>query len=184
MKKEVRSYDLTRISAKMAKKFGRIPKGSEEEYSMLLYPIEGNILKIGNKENNKNGRRIDEAVKICLLTIDGYLSGLEYDFDKFITAENKGFVYAILMAIDPFTNPELKEAARSYWDFDDLESLMEFFEPSIKCLLRIEDSIKLWLRKMGVNGYFSTLERFLPSEEAEADDKMHFVARVLGTRFD
>ena len=182
MKKEVKSHDLTRISAKMAKKFGRIPKGSEEEFSMLLYPIERNLLKIGYKENNKNGRRIDEAVKICLLTIDGYLNGWEYDFDKYLTAENTGFVYAILMAIDPFTNPELKDAARNYWDFDDLESLTEFFGPSVKCLLRIEDSIKLWLRKMGVNGYFSTLERFIP-EVDEEDDKMHFTARVPGTRF-
>ena len=47
MKKEIRSHDFTRISTKMAKQFGRIPKGLEDEYSMLLYPIERNILKIG-----------------------------------------------------------------------------------------------------------------------------------------
>jgi len=38
-------YQFEKIFSQMAKDFGKMRKGDEEAYSMLLFPIEGNALK-------------------------------------------------------------------------------------------------------------------------------------------
>ena len=46
-----------RISPLMAREFGTIRRGREEEYTPVLLPIECNLLKTSRKTNNRNGRR-------------------------------------------------------------------------------------------------------------------------------
>ena len=56
MKKKINLYAFERASHSMAKKFGTIKKGDEESYSMLLFPMEGNLLKVNRiHQINKNG---------------------------------------------------------------------------------------------------------------------------------
>ena len=106
--KTIGNYSVfERISSNMAREFGTIKKGKEEQYSMLLLPIESNIIRANRKNGVNNGRRAMEAIKISLFTINGYLNGWEYDFGKYLTAKNKDYVDAILHAVDPFTNEEL-----------------------------------------------------------------------------
>jgi len=43
----------------------------------MLFPMEGNLLKIHRQNEKRNGRRVIEAIHICLLTVDGYFRFLE-----------------------------------------------------------------------------------------------------------
>ena len=166
-----------RISSLMAKEFGTIKKGNEEGYTFMLLPIEGNLLKISRKTNNKNGRRAIEAIKIALFTISGYLNDYEYDFSKYLTPENQDFVRAILMAVDPFTNEALKEALGDEYDLSSAEDLREYFSEPIKCLLRIEASMQTWTDRNGPGGYFAFLEEYISATIAN-DYEMHFIAKL------
>lgn len=39
-------YQFEKIYSQMEREFGKIRKGEEETYAMLLLPMEGNVLKI------------------------------------------------------------------------------------------------------------------------------------------
>ncbi len=109
MKKSVDNYKMTRISSRMAKVFGSMPKGQEEVYAFMLISLEGNLLKLHRMNNKRTGRNALEAIHVCLLKIDGYLTSTEYDFTGFITDDNKPFVDGLLTGFDPFTNPQIYE---------------------------------------------------------------------------
>ena len=166
-----------RISSLMTREFGTIRKGYEEGYAFILLPIEGNLLKLSRKTNNKNGRRAMEAIKIALFTINGYLNGCEYDFSKFLTSENQDFVHAVLMAVDPFTNEALKDALGDEYDWSSAEDLREYFSEPIQCLLRIEASMQTWTDRNGPGGYFAFLEEYVAATIAD-DYEMDFGAKV------
>ena len=56
-------YQFERIYSQMEKEFGKIYKGNEEEYAMLLFPMEGNALKVHRAYPASNSRRLREAMK-------------------------------------------------------------------------------------------------------------------------
>jgi len=65
--KTISNYSsFERITSNMAREFGRIKKGTEEEYALSLYPIESNLLKTNRASGVNNGRRAMDAIKICL----------------------------------------------------------------------------------------------------------------------
>jgi len=88
MGKYVNNYQLERISSRMAKEFGTMRKGDEEIYGHILLPMEGNLLKLHRKAKSRNGRHTIEAIQMCLLKVDGYIKGIEYDFSNFVNDEN------------------------------------------------------------------------------------------------
>ena len=49
-------YQFERIYSQMEKEFGKIRKGEEDVYSMLLLPLEGNVLKIHREYPLSNSR--------------------------------------------------------------------------------------------------------------------------------
>ncbi|WP_051534212.1 hypothetical protein [Desulfitibacter alkalitolerans] len=173
MKKHVDYYKLERISSRMAKEFGTIPKGDEEEYSFLLYPMEGNLLKLHRKDSLRNGRHAIDAIHMCLLKIDGYINGIEYDYDRFVTDENKAFLEGLLASFDPFTNQEIFTIANKTYDLNTSGDLKKYFETPVKCLLRIEKSIELWTKEFGVNGYFKFIEEQM-GHLVKKDEKMNY----------
>ncbi len=164
---------LERISSRMAKEFGTIPKGDEELYSFMLHPMEGNLLKLHRKAPVRNGRHAIEAIHMCLLKIDGYINGIEYDFGRFITDENRAFLEGLLASFDPFTNQEIFDVANKTYDLNTSDDLRKFFETPVKCLLRIEKSIKLWTKELGANGYFKFIEDQM-GHLVEKDEKMNY----------
>ena len=172
--KTINSYTaFERISSNMAREFGKIKKGKEERYAFSLLPIESNLLKANRKNMINNGRRAMEAIKICLFKIEGYLTGSEYDFGKFLTDENSGYLEAVMYAVDPFFNEELADAVRLWYDLESADDLREYFSLPIKCLLRIEASIQTWTGEYGASGYFDFLEAHLGI--IGNDEKMDYV---------
>ncbi|PXX56872.1 hypothetical protein DFR60_101176 [Hungatella effluvii] len=76
-------YQFERIYSQMEKEFGKIQKGEEDAYSMLLLPLEGNVLKIHRKFPLSNSRRLREAIALVLFEIKGNCTGEVIDTEKF-----------------------------------------------------------------------------------------------------
>ena len=55
-------YQFEKIYSQMEREFGKIRKGEEETYTMLLLPMEGNVLKIHREFPESNSRRLREAM--------------------------------------------------------------------------------------------------------------------------
>lgn len=143
----------------------------------MLHPMEGNLLKLHRKDPTRNGRRAIEAIRMCLLKIDGYINGIEYDFSRFITDENKAFLEGLLMSFDPFTNHEVSGIASRTYDLNSSEGLKRYFATPVKCLLRIEKSIELWTGELGNNGYFNFLEDQI-GHLVDKDEKMDYTIEL------
>lgn len=159
MKKQLNRYKFEKISGMMAKEFGKIAKGEEDAYTMLFFPMEGNLLKLHRENPDRSGRRAIEAIHVCLLLVDGYLTDTEYDLNGYRTPENEALVNGLLMSFDPFTNDDVRDAVEEDWDLTSPADLRSYFSDPIRCLLRIEKSIELWTEEGGANGYFNYLEQ-------------------------
>lgn len=164
----------------MAQKFGTMKKGEEEDYTFYLFPIESNMLKLHREDEKRDSRRVLEAIHISLLTIEGYLTDTEYDMDLFLSEENQALAKGILMSFDPFTNEEIREALKGSGQPDSPETLKAYFEKPVKCLLRLEKSVELWLKQRGNNGYFQYIEDLM-GDMVKKDTKMEYAAPVLYT---
>lgn len=177
MKKQLNRYKFDKISGMMTKQFGKIEKGRENDYDMLFAPMEGNLLKLHRENEERNGRMAIEAIHVCLLLIDGYLTDTEYDLNGYRTPENEALVNGLLMSFDPFTNEEVKAAASKYWDLSSPEDLRSYFQTPVVCLLRIEKSVEMWTKNGGANEYFNFLEQTIGSIVTR-DQKMNYAVLV------
>jgi hypothetical protein len=116
---------------------------------------------------------------MCLLRIDGYINGIEYDFGRFATDENQALLGGLLASFDPFTNQEIFDVANKTYDLNSTDSLKKLFETPVKCLLRIQKSIELWTGEFGTNGYFDFIEEQI-GHLVENDDKMDYTIMLEG----
>lgn len=100
-------YQFEKIYSQMEKEFGRIHKGEEEQYAMLLFLLEGNVLKVHRAYPVSNSRRLREAIALVLFDIKEKYIGEQHDAGKFRNEDNARLEKALLMAFDPFTNEEV-----------------------------------------------------------------------------
>lgn len=183
MEVKVSQYQFNRIGSQMEREYGKIRKGEEDAHMMLLFPMEGNMLKVHRAHPESNGRRAIEAIVITLFQIQSYLSDDEYDLDSFRSEENERLVQALLMAFDPFTNSEIRTALEeASVDLGSMEALKELYGEPVRCLLKIKDSVELWSRERGVDGYFRFIENTIGAA-VERDQKMNFAVAVPGLSF-
>ena len=150
----------------MEKEFGKMKKGEEEMYSMLLLPIEGNVLKIHREFPTSNSRRLREAIALVLFDIKEKYTGAKYDTDNFRNGDNERLEKAILMAFDPCANNEILELLKQQLQIKKLtqEMLKNYYKIPVICLLRIKDSIDTWEKQAGANGYFDFIESYMGSQ--------------------
>ena len=156
-------YQFEKIYSEMQKEFGKIKSGDEENHAMMLLPIEGNALKTRRKYPSSNSRRFREALALALFKIKGYCTANSYDTDKFRDEDNERLEHTLLMAFDPFTNPEIKEIIESdnKLDLNNLTELHNYYKESVMCLLRIKESIDTWEKRNGSDGYFNFIEGYM-----------------------
>ena len=62
-------YQFERIYSEMEKEFGKMKKGTEDSYAMLMLPMEGNALKIHRANPKSNSRRLREAIALVLFDV-------------------------------------------------------------------------------------------------------------------
>ena len=146
-------YQFERIYSQMEKEFGKIKKGNEEAFGMLLLPMEGNALKIYWSNPSSNSRRLREAIALVLFDIKSCYTGEKYDLKSFRNKDNEKLEKALLMAFDPFTNEEM-----------DLRELHDYYKVPVMCLLRIKESVDTWEKQAGSNGYFEFIEQYMGAE--------------------
>lgn len=159
----MQQYQFERIYNEMEKEFGKVKSGDEEAHAMMLFPIEGNALKTHRKYPSSNSRRFREAIALALFKIKGYYTASTYDTDKFRNEDNERLEYALLMAFDPFTNPEVRGVIESEikLDLNDLTQLHDYYKEPIMCLLRIKESIDTWEKRNGSDGYLNFIEEYM-----------------------
>ena len=99
-----------------------------------------------------------------------------FNLDESRTEYNEKREHALLMAVDPFTNEELRETIEVNLeaDWEDKEFLRKFYTIPVICLLRIKDSVDLWQKHGGANGYFDFMEGQIGAELN--DDEMRYSA--------
>lgn len=165
-KKYMQLYQFERIYSQMEKEFGKIQKGEEDAYSMLLLPLEGNVLKIHRKFPLSNSRRLREAIALVLFEIKGNCTGEVIDTEKFRNEDNEKLEHALLMAFDPNTNVEVKELLKRQNRTDELtpDIIKNYYKLPVMCLLRIKDSIDTWEKRSGADGYFDFIESYMGSQ--------------------
>lgn len=173
MKKKLDRYNFDKISGRMSQKFGTIQRGEEDAYDMLFFPMESNMLKLHREDARRDSRRAVEAVHICLLTVNGYLNDIEYDFGIFLSEENAPLVKGLLMSFDPFTNEEIMEVLKDTYDLDSKEGKEAYFKEPVKCLLRLEKSIEIWRKARGNDGYFQYIEDLM-GDAVKRDLEMNY----------
>lgn len=159
-------YQFERIYSQMEKEFGKMRKGEEEVYAMLLLPLEGNALKAHREYPSSNSRRLREAIALVLFDIKERCTGEKADTGKFRNEDNEKLEKALLMAFDPYTNAEVMELLKQQEKTEELsqEMLKNYYKLPIMCLLRIKDSIDTWEKKSGTNGYFEFIESYMGSQ--------------------
>lgn len=156
-------YQFERIYSKMEKEFGKMRKGEEEVYSMLLLPLEGNALKVHREFPSSNSRRLREAIALALFDIKERCTGEKADTGKFRNEANEKLEKALLMAFDPYTNEEVMELLKQQETAEELpqEMLKSYYKFPVMCLLRIKDSIDTWEKRAGADGYFEFIEGYM-----------------------
>ncbi|MCD7954408.1 MAG: hypothetical protein LUG93_01330 [Lachnospiraceae bacterium] len=165
----VNRYQFGKIYSQMKQEFGMVPHGDEERYAMMLLPMEGNVLKVHRRFPSSNSRRMDEAIALVLFDIKERYTGESFDTGTFRNADNERLEKALLMAFDPFTNPESFHALRQSREFkslnisdlSDKNQLHDYYKRPVMCLLRIKDSVDLMLRENGSDGYFDFIENYM-----------------------
>lgn len=156
-------YQFERIYSQMEKEFGKMRKGEEEVYSMLLLPLEGNALKVHREFPSSNSRRLREAIALALFDIKERCTGEKADTGKFRNEANEKLEKALLMAFDPYTNEEVMELLKQQETAEELpqEMLKSYYKFPVMCLLRIKDSIDTWEKRAGADGYFEFIEGYM-----------------------
>ena len=173
------SYQFEKFPSRMAKKYGKIPKGKEDYYAMTLFSMEGNLLKVHRQHPSSNSWRVLEAISLALIEVEGHINGETSDIAKFENEDNLRLKYALLMAFDPYTNPEIREGFTEMTkaDLSNPASMEKYYKSPIMCILRILDSVNLWMNQQGSNGYFDFLESFI-GKRIKNDGKMNYSISV------
>ena len=123
-------YQFEKIYLQMAREFGKIRKGEEETYAMLLLSMEGNVLKIHHEFPESNSRRLREAIALVLFDIKENYGEEKYDTSNFRNTENERLEKALLMAFDPYTNNEIMKLLKEQFQVDvlSLEYMKEYYK--------------------------------------------------------
>lgn len=176
----MQQYQFDKIYSQMEKEFGKIMRGQENSHSMLLFPMETNVLKIYRKNPASNSRRLREAIALVLFDLKSRYTGEEFSLDNFRNEDNQKLEQALLMSFDPFTNEEVRTilTETTSVDLEDHDFLHDYYAEPIICLLRIKTSVDTWEKRMGSNGYFDFLEDTIGIQIS--GDEMHFSIMATG----
>jgi len=159
-KKVLKFYDLTRIVSRINKEYGSI-EGYEEYYNPQLDLLEHYIYEIWEEIPLKD-TEIILVLQMILFDLKGAIENKEYDYKEFLTKEIKKYKVKLECYMNPFKNNELKKVLKGV-NLEDKEDLKDLFDYPLKFLARIIESIELWRKERGANGYLNMLEEMVIS---------------------
>ena len=152
--KELTNYDLKRVISRAEKEFGKIVKGTEDDYYPQLGYIEHHIYELHNIIDISD-YDLQSAISIIIYDLKGIIEDKHYDYLSIIDDETLRFALSLETLFNPFLNNEIKINKLGK------EDLKGLFTLPIICLTRIYDSIDFWRMRYGKDGYFKMLEEFV-----------------------
>ena len=168
------TQQFEQIARTMERRYGKIKKGDEERFAMMLFPMESNLLKVWRRHPDSNSHRLDEAILLALHTVKSRTDEGDADTQKYETAENMRLKDALLAAFDPEANAEIMDVIKEAGvDWGNKDEIYEFYQVPVMCMLRIRDSVQHWSKRMGSDGYFQFLNEYL-GDKVPNDDKMNY----------
>ena len=155
----VNRYNFDSIVSKTQKLVTPIPKGKEEMYAGSLNLVERRMLSFYEK-HHITGRQAQEIIQIVLMDIKGRIDHEDYDCSSWYEPCYRECADELEALFLPELNPDLKaKLSPKLFSGAGLDS--DYFELSRKCLIRIHDSIGLWTKDAGPNGYFESIKQFV-----------------------
>lgn len=153
-------YQFDKIYSVMENEFGKIYKGGERPFEKSLFILEGNLLKTHRKYPSSDSRRLREAIALTLFTIKENCSDEKFNTDNFRNDDNERLEQVLLKSFDPFSNTLIWDICVNQCGlkFTNKELLWEYYYEPVICILRIKESVDMWEKNMGPNGYFNFLE--------------------------
>ena len=145
---------MKRVISRVDKEYGKIKRGTEEEYNPQLDYIEHKIYEVYRKIPISD-YELQDAILAVIYDLKGYVENKKYDYTEILDDELINFAKELQYLFNPFINKKIKinELAKN-----DLKGL---FTLPIICLTRIYDSIDFWRNLYGKDGYFRMLEEMV-----------------------
>lgn len=152
----VNRYNFDSIVKKTKQAITPIPSGEEDAFYMpYLAAVEYRLYDYHLKQDIK-GRHAQEILQLVLFDIKSAIGPEEYDCSKWIETYYLPCADAIEQLFLPEKNPNLKKSLR-----DDALENDRFFELARKVIVRIHESIGLWTKEHGPDGYFNFISGFI-----------------------
>lgn len=152
--KKLINYDLKRVISYVSKEYGKIERGTEEDYNPQLDYIEHKIYEV--YENiNITDYELQTAIAITIYDLKGYVDNKNYDYNDIVEEKVIKYAKELQTLFNPFINKEIiitKEAEKN---------LKDLFTLPIICLARIYTSIDFWRKYYGKDGYFKMLKEMV-----------------------
>lgn len=152
--KKLIPYDMKRILSRTEKEFGKIERGTEEDYNPQLDYIEHAIYDVYFKLQITD-YELQEAIPVIIYDLKTYIDNREYDYEDITDKKVIKIAKELEKLFNPFINSEIKINKLAK------EDLKGLFTLPIICLVRIYDSITFWRERYGKNGYFKMLEEMV-----------------------
>lgn len=149
-------YQFEKIEQRMAKQFGRMKRSELELYVCHMQVMETNMLRVLRKEASIKGDEVRNAILLTLHEINQRLRSEKEEMSEFEADVNLQLKHALLMAFDPYTNPEVRMVLDQKFGIREPEE--DYYLVPVRSLLRILDSVNAWTKQYGKDGYRNLLE--------------------------
>ena len=152
--KKLIEYDMHRILSRIEKEFGKIERGTEDNYNPQLHYIEREIFNI-YQEIPISDYELQDVILMIIYDLKSYIDNINYDYSSIRDYNLIVFSKSLEMLFDPFLNDEI------IINDDAKKDLKGLFTLPIICLDRLYYSIDFWREYYGKNGYFKMLEEMV-----------------------
>lgn len=154
----VNRYQFDSIVSKTKQNITPIRRGDEEMYWEYLIQLETRLYQFHLKFG-LNGRQAKEILQVVLFDIKSIIDHQEYDCTKWMEECYRFCADTIEELFIPEKNPDLKGSLR-----EDVVENDDFFELARKSIIKIYESITLWTKDFGSEGYFNFISDYIKPE--------------------
>ena len=186
-------YSFEKIVKRMADQYGRIEHGHEDPYNPMFFVMESNALKVHRHNPKANSRSFREALLLGLHTVNMRINGIDLTgiqdaLAPFETPENMELLHALLFTFDPYSNEELaeyiKKDAATHAGVDEIDDypldyLRKYYTIPIQCMIRLVESVDTWVKALGSDGYFKSIEGTIGQKVKKNDFVLNTYALLL-----
>ncbi|MCD7892995.1 MAG: hypothetical protein LUG60_04755 [Erysipelotrichaceae bacterium] len=170
--------DARKNSRYITKHYGNL-KDNMRSLEPELYAIESRLI-ILHEQYQLSSR---EAMKIIQIVINRLLDVKDQttsDYSDYATEDLLYMADGLEYILNPYKNEEVAKIIQPYVNINDHGNYDYIFKNVFLCLNRILESIQLWDKEFGVDGYFRYIKRFMNTNYiANHNPEMFFNDKTL-----